>query len=92
MQTDIEQFLSVLEAERGFSVNTIFAYRNDLTQFLGFLTSDAAARSPGEESDEAGAVDLMALPAVATWTDLSDQHLTSYMLHLRGRQYGATTA
>ena len=30
MQQDVERFLQVLEAERGFSVNTIFAYRNDL--------------------------------------------------------------
>jgi site-specific recombinase XerD len=31
MHQDVERFLQVLEAERGFSVNTIFAYRNDLT-------------------------------------------------------------
>src|SRR5918998_6713363 len=40
MQQDVERFLQVLEAERGFSVNTIFAYRNDLTQFLTFLGKD----------------------------------------------------
>jgi site-specific recombinase XerD len=36
MDQDVERFLRVLEADRGFSVNTIFAYRNDLTQFLTF--------------------------------------------------------
>ena len=46
MQRDIERFLRVLETERGFSVNTIFAYRNDLTQFLAFLR--------GETVDEGG--------------------------------------
>jgi len=40
MQQDVERFLQVLEAERGFSVNTIFAYRNDLTQFLTFLAGE----------------------------------------------------
>ena len=29
MQTDIEQFLNILETERGFSVNTIFAACGD---------------------------------------------------------------
>ena len=45
MQSDIERFLQVLEAERGFSVNTILAYRNDLTQFLGYLRGE----EPGPE-------------------------------------------
>ena len=40
MHQDVERFLQVLEAERGFSVNTIFAYRNDLTQFLAFLAGE----------------------------------------------------
>ena len=38
MEQDVDRFLRVLETERGFSVNTIFAYRNDLTQFLAYLT------------------------------------------------------
>ena len=42
MQQDVERFLQVLEADRGFSVNTIFAYRNDLTQFLTFLSGESA--------------------------------------------------
>ena len=47
MQQDVEQFLAVLEAERGFSVNTIFAYRNDLTQFIGFLLDGPVPRPEG---------------------------------------------
>jgi integrase/recombinase XerD len=89
MQDRIDDFLKVLESERGFSVNTIFAYRNDLTQFLGFLQGDAEQQSI--ESDGDDDIDLMALQAVSTWSDLTDQHLTSYMLHLRGRQYASST-
>jgi integrase/recombinase XerD len=37
MHQDVERFLRVLESERGFSLNTIFAYRNDLNQFVAFL-------------------------------------------------------
>jgi integrase/recombinase XerD len=95
MQTDIEQFLSVLEAERGFSVNTIFAYRNDLTQFLAFLngeSGDGSGRalrtmdSPRESLDG----DPL-LPRISTWSELTDQHLTSYLLYLRGRDYASST-
>jgi integrase/recombinase XerD len=38
MQQQVEDFLQFLAAERGSSVNTAGAYRNDLTQFLGFLS------------------------------------------------------
>src|ERR671916_1942684 len=54
MQQDVERFLQVLEAERGFSVNTIFAYRNDLTQFLTFLAgerADEGGRAPSDDGD-----------------------------------------
>ena len=34
-------FLQMLEAERGFSGNTISAYRNDLVQFIAYLQSAA---------------------------------------------------
>jgi integrase/recombinase XerD len=37
MQTQIDDFLHYIAAERGFSANTSGAYRNDLTQFIGFL-------------------------------------------------------
>ena len=33
----IDNFLQYITAERGFSVNTSGAYRNDLTQFAEFL-------------------------------------------------------
>lgn len=36
-QEQIDNFLQFVAAERGFSQNTAGAYRNDLTQFAGFL-------------------------------------------------------
>ncbi len=38
-QEQIDNFLQYIAAERGFSANTAGAYRNDLTQFAGFLGS-----------------------------------------------------
>jgi integrase/recombinase XerD len=37
MQAKIQDFLSFLDAEKGYADNTIAAYRNDLTQFLRYL-------------------------------------------------------
>jgi integrase/recombinase XerD len=96
MQTNIERFLRVLESERGFSVNTIFAYRNDLNQFLGFLRGESIDEGGRDSSDPSVAtIDVTAphefLPSVETWDQLTDQHLTSYLLYLRGRKYASST-
>lgn len=45
MREGVDHFLAVLEEERGFSANTISAYRNDLTQFQTFLADRPAAGS-----------------------------------------------
>jgi len=90
MLADIERFLSVLEAERGFSVNTIFAYRNDLTQFHGFLRGENSEQG-GRDGEEVEETELLHLAPVATWEELTDQHLTSYLLYLRSRKYASST-
>ena len=38
MKEQVEQFLQYITEEKGYSANTLAAYRNDLTQFLGFLS------------------------------------------------------
>jgi len=95
MHQDVERFLQVLEAERGFSVNTIFAYRNDLTQFLNFLDGESAGDSgPGPEGDigvDAVGVTNQMHPQVWKWDQLTDQDLTSYLLFLRSRNYASST-
>ena len=43
MQKTIEEFLTSLEVEKAYSVNTQVAYKNDLSQFLSFLRSQKTA-------------------------------------------------
>ena len=96
MQQDVERFLQVLEAERGFSLNTVFAYRNDLGQFLAYLNQGLDSGGNDGASVEldgslAGArANGLAMP-VARWEELTDGHLTTYLLHLRSRDYAAST-
>jgi integrase/recombinase XerD len=96
MQSDIERFLQVLESERGFSVNTIFAYRNDLSQFAAFLRGDGAEESGRASMEEFvdGATlspTVTLVPPAEQWSELTDQHLTNYLLYLRNRKYASST-
>jgi integrase/recombinase XerD len=86
MHHDVERFLQILEGERGFSLNTISAYRNDLNQFIAYLSPSA---SPDGASEALAAI---AMPApVGRWEELTDGHLTTYLLHLREREYASST-
>ena len=76
MQSAIQRFLSGLESERGFSANTISAYRNDLSQFLAYLMTPPA-------SDH--------LTPVTTWAEVDESHMNVYLLHLRSRDYASST-
>jgi integrase/recombinase XerD len=76
MQDTVDRFLQLLETERGFSANTISAYRNDLVQFISYLQAPPQADH---------------LSAVNQWPELTDQHLTTYLLHLREREYAPST-
>ncbi|MCC6314984.1 MAG: tyrosine recombinase [Thermomicrobiales bacterium] len=78
MQEDVERFLKVLEAERGFSLNTVFAYRNDLNQFIGHLQEQNPVTNGRGD-------------CIECWDDLTDDHLTAYLLHLRDRAYASST-
>jgi len=42
MKLDIEAFLQYLTKDKGYSRNTVAAYRNDLTQMATFITSEQA--------------------------------------------------
>lgn len=97
MRDDVERFLTALETERGFSVNTIFAYRNDLNQFAAYLRlGDGRNGEDGiapEESDlpPRRGTGLPFSAPVHRWEELSDGHLTTYLLHLRSREYASST-
>ena len=45
MKQDIESFLNYLTVEKGFSNNTVVAYRNDLNQLLDFVEHAAARQT-----------------------------------------------
>ena len=47
MREDIEKFLNYLAVEKGFSENTIAAYRNDLYQLASFIEGGATKHSLG---------------------------------------------
>ena len=95
MHTDVERFLHVLETERGFSVNTIFAYRNDLTQFLAFLRGENGEDGVRDAADASDHEDMSPAldqpPGVLQWDQLTDDELTSYLLYLRTRKYASST-
>ncbi len=42
MKEDIDRFLAYLSIEKGFSENTLVAYRNDLSQLASFIEENAA--------------------------------------------------
>ena len=44
MKENIDSFLNYLSVEKGFSQNTLFAYRNDLYQLASFIEEEAQKR------------------------------------------------
>lgn len=76
MEDHIERFLAALQVERGFSLNTVSAYRNDLRQFVTYLNN-----TPDEDHIE----------SIQTWEQLSTEHLNAYSVHLRERSYAPST-
>lgn len=76
LKNAVHQFLTALEADRGFAANTIAAYRNDLEQFSTYVQNP-----PADDH----------VPPMTEWNQLTDVHLTTYILHLKGREYAAST-
>jgi integrase/recombinase XerD len=76
MEDQITAFLESLQAERQFSSNTTAAYKNDLHQLAAYLAAPPA-------DDQVG--------AVTSWDALTDDHIGTYLLHLRSRDYAPST-
>jgi integrase/recombinase XerD len=71
----INQFLNTIEAQKGFSSNTLSAYKNDLGQFASYLESGpGAGTQPAEQ-----------------WPDVTRDHIMAFVLHLQERGYSKTT-
>jgi len=43
MQAQVEEFLNFVAVEKGYSVHTVAAYHNDLTQFLNYLAGETVS-------------------------------------------------
>ena len=71
----VERFFNYMTVERGFSSNTLAAYRSDLDQLFSFLN---------ELNFQVGGVD-------AHWKDVDLKLISSYVRYLQERQYSAAT-
>ncbi len=85
MPEEIDSYLRYLLADREFTDNTVMAYKNDLSQFAGYLVqaqARAAAVAYEVADSAAGAVD---------WAAVDLARLTGYVVSLRDRGYAPAT-
>ncbi len=80
MEQQVQAFLDYLIVKEKSSANTIAAYRNDLTQFLAYLTSPdrLSPHLPDEQTPP-------------DWPSVQKQHLVDYILYLKERGYASST-
>jgi len=84
MQQAIEDYLGLLTANRGFSDNTVAAYRNDLTQFERFLlTTDARGLAKTASSSAAG--------SIINWPEVTRVQVLAFVLFLKDKRYATST-
>jgi integrase/recombinase XerD len=77
MREHVATFIDHLRAEKGFSINTISAYQNDLTQLSQFVEGLNGDLPPLDEADPR--------------PPLSRDQVLRFVLHLREREYAPTT-
>lgn len=76
MHQAISRFLDTLQTEKGFSPNTVVAYKNDLQQLLAYLEAHAAGP---------------AAPPINGWAAVTTPVVQGYLLSLQDRRYAQTT-
>lgn len=59
MKQQIEDFINYLNIERGLSLNTALAYKNDLTQYLSFLKKNGVQSWDSKEIDITGYLNFL---------------------------------
>ena len=65
----IEQFLTTLQAQKGFSGNTLAAYRNDLSQFADYMDEGQDLERVGGRPDN--------------WSSVTRNHIIAFLLYLK---------
>jgi integrase/recombinase XerD len=83
MDRQIREFLDFLATEKGFSNNTLVAYRNDLQQFHDFLLTDT---SSGEKP-----TDELQAPGQMAWEKVHKPQIVAFVLHTKEREYAPAT-
>ncbi len=78
MKESVDSFLNHLVVEKGFSRNTLEAYRNDLYQFIDFTQSQLNPQAEHPNPDGTG--------NDGDWTKVNLQLLTDYVSTLRGKK------
>ncbi len=73
----IEQFLTTLQAQKGFSGNTLAAYRNDLSQFADYMDEGQDVERFGGRPDN--------------WTSVTRNNIVAFLLYLKEAHKAATT-
>lgn len=76
MLEQINEFLDYVSTERGYSENTLAAYRNDLGQFAEFLASYSTPRDKQPPAE---------------WSQVKKDHIVAYMLAIKERGYASAT-
>jgi integrase/recombinase XerD len=75
MDEGISNFISSLSVEKGFSNNTLEAYKNDLSQFAAFVREKAAKEDKSQ----------------ASWESVDRALILDYLVTLRERSYAPAT-
>lgn len=92
MQQEIQSFLEFLAVEKGFSGNTIEAYRNDLVQFQEFLLQADARPSVSNGLDIGlGDTGEYGEAGVVAWPLVSRARILSFIMNLKDKRYAAAT-
>src|SRR4030043_164956 len=75
MDEGINSFISSLSVEKGFSNNTLDAYKNDLSQFAEFICKQAAKEDKQQ----------------VTWVTVDRAIILDYLVTLREKSYAPAT-
>jgi integrase/recombinase XerD len=84
MEQQICRFLEYLQAERGFSQNTVAAYQNDLLQLLHYVRQPPGSGTPGEPG-------LNGRPAAVDSWELTYEQIRAFTTSLEHREYASSS-
>jgi len=75
MNRTIENFLDFISVEKGFSLNTLAAYKNDLSQFAGHIETELPKKGLAPDN----------------WAAIDREILLGYIVELKERKYAPAT-